>query len=43
MFGVRSWPLNERSLGLSGTRIYIDDKNMTTLMTPRIQRIETGG
>jgi hypothetical protein len=43
MFGLRSTSVNERSLGLGGTQSYIDDKTMTTLITPRIERIKAGG
>jgi hypothetical protein len=34
--------VSEWSLGLSGTQIYIDDKNVTTLITLRIKRIQGG-
>jgi hypothetical protein len=44
MFGQRSWPMSEWSLGLNGTQIYIDDKkNVKTLITRRIERIKAGG
>jgi hypothetical protein len=39
MYAMRSRPVIERSLGPSGTRIYTDDRNVTTLLTPRIERI----
>jgi hypothetical protein len=36
----RSRSVSERLLGVSSIRIYIDDKKVTTLITPRVERIQ---
>jgi hypothetical protein len=36
-------PVSERSLGLSGVRIYIDDENVKALIKPRTQLFQAGG